>query len=134
MSSRKGPQLEVVKASCQELLKGRQYIGEARRRLGVCRGHWYGTDLGLGTSWNTEELGTLPPLITTSGLRPGTALQAYIHSSKVRHRLYFNTIYMRVHNSVRHTHVAAATAADSTAADSTVHEAVLTQLAIASYG
>ena len=31
MSSRKGPQLEVVKASCRELLQGRQYIGEARR-------------------------------------------------------------------------------------------------------
>ena len=35
---------------------------------------------------------------------------------------------MRVHSSVRHTHMAAATAADSTAADSTVHEAVLTWL------
>ena len=78
-------------------------------------------ELELGASWSTEDLGTLPQLITTSGFRPGTALQAHLHSSKIRHRLYFNTIYMRVHNCVRHTHVAAA-------ADSTVHEAVLTWL------
>ena len=76
-------------------------------------------ELELGASWSTEDLGTLPQLITTSGLGPGPALQAHLHSSKIRHRLYFSTTYMQVHNCVRNTHVAAA-------ADSTVHEAVLT--------